>query len=108
MCVPTYDINIVYQCQGHFQVKDITGSICGFSSMTKRAVDLRPNAFLLYYNSSGTKELTVEAEKKIELDQLLETARSTLQKLEDMFSQNVEINPYAVHCYRYCTLNRTK
>ena len=51
-----------------------------------------------YY--SGTKELTVEAEKKIELDQLLETARSTLQKLEDMFSQNVEINPYAVHCYR--------
>ncbi len=42
----------------------------------------------------------MEAEKKMELDQLLETARSTLQKLEDMFSQNVEINPYAVHCYR--------
>ena len=46
------------------------------------------------------RKLTVEAEKKVELDQLLDTAKSTLQKLEDTFAQNVDIGPCAIHCYK--------
>ena len=49
---------------------------------------------------SSTSLLSVEPCQKIELDQLLETARSTLQKLEDTFAQNVDIGPIIVHCYR--------
>ena len=49
---------------------------------------------------SNVSLLSVEPGQKLELDQLLETARSTLQKLEDTFSQNVDIAPIIIHCYR--------
>ncbi len=44
--------------------------------------------------------LKVEPDRKIELDQLLDTAKTTLQKLEDTFAQNVDICPWIIHCYR--------
>ena len=39
-------------------------------------------------------------DKKFELDMLLDTAKNTLQKLEDTFSQNVDITPCTIYCYR--------
>ena len=36
----------------------------------------------------------------MELDRLLETAKCTLQKLEEQFAKNVDITPWIINCYR--------
>ena len=40
------------------------------------------------------------AEKKLELDSLLDTAKTTLHKLEEIFTQNVDIGPHIIHCFK--------
>lgn len=58
--------------------------------------------FLYHYIFLYREEdwLDVEPDKKFELDMLLDTARNTLQKLEDTFAQNVDITPCTIYCYR--------
>lgn len=56
---------------------------------------------LIFVKYRETQEnLSFEPDLKSELDKLLETARCTLQRLEEEFSHNVDISPWIIHCYR--------